>query len=71
MYALAKVHGKQVAIAETEKLHLDDDQFFFTLLGELYTGIDRDKAKENLSKALSLAKTPADRSIIQRRLERL
>jgi RNA polymerase sigma factor (sigma-70 family) len=71
MYALAKVHGKETAIAATEKLALNDDQFFFTLLGELYTGIDREKAKENLSKALSLAKTPADKSIIQRRLERL
>ncbi|HEY1872047.1 MAG TPA: DUF6596 domain-containing protein, partial [Chitinophagaceae bacterium] len=44
-YALAKANGKQQAIKEAEKLNLKGDHFYFTLLGELYTGIDNKKAE--------------------------
>lgn len=68
-YALSKANGKQEAIIEAEKLHLADNQFYFALLGELYTGIDSLEAKRNFQKALSLAKTPADRQAIQKKME--
>ena len=67
-YALSKTNGKQEAIAEAEKLNLTDNPFYFTLLGELYTGIDDRKAKQNLHRALSLARTPADQRIISGKL---
>jgi RNA polymerase sigma-70 factor (ECF subfamily) len=67
-YALSKTNGKQEAIVEAEKLKLTDNPFYFTLLGELYTGIDDQKAKQNLHQALSLARTPADQRIISRKL---
>ncbi|HET6995460.1 MAG TPA: sigma-70 family RNA polymerase sigma factor, partial [Chitinophagaceae bacterium] len=44
-YALSKANGKGEAIIEAEKLRLTDNHFYFTLLGELYTGIDNLKAK--------------------------
>ena len=70
-FALSKANGKKEAIAEAEKLKLIDNQFYFMLLGELYTDNDNEKAKENFKKALSLAKTEPDRHAIQRRIDAL
>ena len=67
-YALAKANGKQEAIAEAEKLKLTDNHFYFMLLGELYTGVDTEKAKQHFQKALALAKTNTDRQSIRERL---
>jgi predicted RNA polymerase sigma factor len=70
-YALSKANGKQEAIREAEKLNLTGNHFYFTLLGELYTGIDNIKAKQNFQKALSLAKTETDKQTIQRKIDKL
>ncbi|MGH2646607.1 MAG: RNA polymerase sigma factor [Ginsengibacter sp.] len=67
-YALSKANGKAEAIIEAEKLKLTDNHFYFTLLGELYSGMDNDKAKENLQKAMALAKTHTDRQTIQKKI---
>lgn len=67
-FVLSKVKGKEIAIAEAEKLKLTDNQYYFTLLGELYTGIDKEKAKENFRRALVLAKTNSEKQIIEKRL---
>src|SRR6185369_7940088 len=45
-FAFAKVHGKETAIPEAEKLALGNNHFYYTLLGYLYTDIDNRKAKE-------------------------
>jgi RNA polymerase sigma-70 factor (ECF subfamily) len=68
-FAVSKVKGKQEAIKEAEKLKLTNNHFYFTLLGELYTDVDNEKAKQNFKKALSLAKTTADRQTIQKKIE--
>lgn len=70
-YALSKIKGKEVAITEAEKLNLITNHFYFTLLGELYTGIDNKKAKENFQKAISLAKTETDKQTLKAKLERI
>lgn len=70
-YALAKANGKQKAIAEAEKLRLNDNHFYFTLLGELYTGIDNQKAKIHFDTALALAKTQNDKQVIQKKIGKL
>ena len=70
-YALSKVNGKEVAITEAEKLKLDHNQFYFVLLGELYTSIDKEIAKKHLEKAYSLAKTTADKHVIQQKIDQL
>lgn len=69
-YALAKVKGKEVAIGEAEKLKLTDNTYYFTLLGELYSGIDNDKAEEHFRTAYGLAKTDGDRQVILKRINR-
>lgn len=70
-YALSKVKGKQTAIDEAEKLNLTDNHFYFTLLGELYTGTDNKKANENFEYAFRLAKTQTDKLTIQNRIKEL
>jgi RNA polymerase sigma-70 factor (ECF subfamily) len=70
-YALSKIQGKEVAIVEAEKLNLSGNHFYFTLLGELYKGIDNRKAKEHFIRAHSLAKTKSDKQIIQNSIDRL
>jgi RNA polymerase sigma factor (sigma-70 family) len=77
-YALSKANaclpdrqGKHQAIIEAEKLNLTGNHFYFTLLGELYTGIDNKKAIENFQKAISLAKTQTEMKTIQKKIDAL
>jgi len=71
VYALAKVAGKLAAIAEAEKLNLTGNQFYFALLGELYTDIDNEKAKANFKHAYSLAKSEAEKQVLKRQMDRV
>jgi RNA polymerase sigma-70 factor (ECF subfamily) len=70
-FALSKANGKEEAIIEAEKLRLTGNHFYYTLLGELYTGIDNKKAKQNFETALSLAKTQTDIQTIQKKIDKL
>jgi RNA polymerase sigma factor (sigma-70 family) len=70
-YALSKVQGKPVALAEALKLKLGGNPYYFALLGELYAGIDDTRARECYQKAASLAKSDADRQILLRKIETL
>lgn len=70
-YALSKANGKEEAIREAEKLKLEDNHFYFALLGELYTGVDNEKARAQLHKALALAKTPAEKQALQKKIDGL
>jgi len=70
-YALAKADGKEVAIIEAEKLKLENNHLYYSLLGYLYTGLDNEKAIGHLKRSLGLAKSDADRNAILRNLEKL
>jgi RNA polymerase sigma-70 factor (ECF subfamily) len=70
-FALSKARGKQAAIPEAEKLRLTSNHYYYTLLGELYKGIDNAKARANFQTAYTLAKTQADKQTIQKKLEEL
>jgi predicted RNA polymerase sigma factor len=70
-FALSKANGKAEAITEAEKLNLTSNHFYYTLLGELYTGIDNVKACAHFQKAFALAKTNTDKQIIQKKLDSL
>lgn len=71
VYAVSKLKGKAEAIRETESLALEGNHFYFALLGELYDGIDPEKALENLENALRLAKSAADQQAIRKRIAAL
>jgi RNA polymerase sigma factor (sigma-70 family) len=68
-YALSKANGKAEAIIEAEKLQLTGNHFYYTLLGELYKGIDDAKAKTHFQQALKLAKTKGDKQVLQKQLD--
>jgi len=70
-YALSKANSKEEAIIEAEKLQLTGNHYYYSLLGELYTGIDSDKAKDNYQKALFLTKKLTEKQLIEGKLERL
>jgi len=67
-YALSKSNGKKEAITEAEKLGMNENHLYHSLLGELYMDIDNNKVIEHLQKALSLAKTAADKTLITNKL---
>ena len=70
-FALYKANGQQEALAEAEKLKLDNNHFYFVLLGELYRNIDNSKATLNFEKAYALAKTQAEKQGIRRKIDNL
>lgn len=70
-FALAKARGKELAIAEAEKLNLTDNHFYYSLLGNLYTGLDNKKASAHFQTALKFARSAGDKATIKRSLELL
>jgi RNA polymerase sigma factor (sigma-70 family) len=70
-FALARVNGKEEAITEAEKLNLWDNHLYYSLLGNLYTGLDNKKALQHFETALKLAHSNPDKAIITRNIEGL
>lgn len=70
-FALSKANGKAEAIREAEKLQLTGNQYYYALLGELYTGMDNAQAKLYYEQALSLTRTGFDRRVIGEKLQAL
>jgi RNA polymerase sigma factor (sigma-70 family) len=68
-YALSKANGKQEAIIEAEKLKLNDNHLYHTLLGNLYMDLDNVKALTHLKTAFDLTKNDVDRGMIARRVK--
>jgi len=71
IFVLSKVQGKEVAIIEAEQLQMENNHFYFALLGELYSGIDNKKAKQYFEEAINLAKTQAEKQSIGRKIVNL
>ena len=67
-YALAKANGKKEAIIEAEKIKLTDNHLYQSLLGELYTDVDNEKAISHLENALALTRSTADKVLISNKL---
>lgn len=70
-FALSKVYGKSVAIVEAEKLKLNENHFYYSLLGNLYTDIDDTAALKYYRKALHLASSNADKITITKHIQQL
>ncbi len=70
-YALSKANGREEAIREAEKLGLDDNPFYFSLLGNLHSGVNNNKALHYFRRALELTHSEAGRRLIERNIERL
>ena len=70
-YALSKVYGNEKAIKEAEKLQLTSNQFYFSLLGYLYTKLNNEKAKEFYFEALRISNTKKDKLLLQQKIKEL
>jgi len=70
-YALSKANRKRQAIVEAEKLNLSDNHLYHSLLGNLYTDVDNNRALQHLQIALTLAKTNAEKVVIDLNINRL
>lgn len=70
-YALSKVYGNEPAIAEAEKLDLGGNHLYHSLLGELYSTIDDNKAIQHLQQALKLSRSSADKKVISDKIKKL
>jgi RNA polymerase sigma factor (sigma-70 family) len=70
-YALAKANGKEQAISEAEKLQLNGNHLYHSLLGKLYTGIDNIKALQHYQTAIGLTKSTTVKSTLTQVMSRL
>lgn len=70
-FAFAKVYGNEAAIAEAEKLGLGEINYYHSLLGYLYAGIDTGKAIAHYTIAIRLTRSPAEKKTLAKEIERL
>ena len=70
-YALSMTAGKEAALKEAEKLELKDNHLYFSLLGNLYTDLDNQKAIMHYEKAYSLTPKSSDKLVLSKILETL
>jgi RNA polymerase sigma-70 factor (ECF subfamily) len=71
VYALYKVWGPEPALAAALPLGLENDHFYFVLLGELYRGTDDRLARVNFERACTLAKTQSEKQSILKKIRML
>jgi len=70
-FALSKTNGKKAAIIEAEKLKLTDNPFYFSLLGNLYSELDNEKAVQHFETALRLTNSMGDKITLAKNIQRL
>lgn len=70
-FAFAKVYGNRQAIAEAEKLKLEENAHYYALFGYLYSGIKPAKAITHYQEAVRLSKSVPEQKTLKRELERL
>lgn len=68
IFARYKVHGWQTALAEAEDLRLENNHFYYILLGELYSHTDSAKARASFQQACKLAKTQTEKTYIRKKM---
>ncbi|MGZ4012405.1 MAG: RNA polymerase sigma factor [Flavisolibacter sp.] len=70
-FAFAKVYGHDRAISEAEKLRLEDNNYYHSLLGYLYTSTDRNKAIHRYQQAIRMTKSKKEKQTLAKEIERL
>ena len=67
----AKAESNEKAIIEAEKLNLTGNHLYYSLLGKLYSTIDKEKALQHFQTALAMAKSKADKATLTQSINRL
>jgi len=71
VFALAKVHGHQRAIIETEQLSLPDNHQYHSLLGYLYAPADHQQAIRHYQRAIELSASKTEKQLLRKEIEKL
>ncbi|MDB5011802.1 MAG: sigma-70 family polymerase sigma factor [Daejeonella sp.] len=69
-YALSKANSIEEAISEAEKLKLTSNQYYYILLGELYSGVDSEQAKYHFKKAHALTKNETEKQLLLKKISK-
>jgi RNA polymerase sigma factor (sigma-70 family) len=70
-FAFFKVYGHEKGIPEAEKLNLDEDPYYHSLLGYMYADADTDKAIHHYEKAVGLTRSRVEKQTLSKEIERL
>src|SRR5690606_1852996 len=68
VFAFAKVHGKDKAIVEAEKLGLEQNSYYHALLGYLYAQTAAAKSIAHYEQAIQLTKSPTEKRTWQKEI---
>lgn len=67
-YALSKANSIKEAISEAEKLQLQDNYLYHSLLAKLYNSINDEKVLYHLQSALKLVKSDSEKKLIENKI---
>lgn len=67
-FSFAKVYGNEKAISEAEKLNLQTNHYYHSLLGYLYSPNDTDKAISHFRKSISLTNSDIEKKQLTKTL---
>jgi RNA polymerase sigma-70 factor (ECF subfamily) len=70
-FAFGKVYGWEKGIEEAEKLSLDDNSHYYSLLGYLYTGVDIGRAVGFYERAIALTRSKVEAETLRKEVRRL
>lgn len=70
-YALYKVAGPEDALAALEDVSLSDSHLYHALLGQLWSSRDDDRARDHFLQAIAIARSPALKVALQKKLDQL
>jgi len=70
-FAYSKVYGKEKAIQEAQKIKLENNPYYFSLLAELYLPLQPKLALENLEISLQLCKSKTEKALILQKISKL
>lgn len=68
IYAMYKISGYKAAIIEIEKLPRLENQYYYTLLGELYVHEDKSKARAYFIKAIQITRLAQEKKLLEKKI---
>ncbi|MCF0069396.1 RNA polymerase subunit sigma [Dyadobacter sp. CY261] len=70
-FAFAKVHGNESGLQEAEKLGLDNNCYYHSLLAYLYSPVSVEQAARHYRRAIELSTSPTEKRTLEREHTRL
>jgi len=71
VFAFSKVYGNEKAIKEVEKLSLLESNYYYELLGYLYSSIDINISVQHYMRAIDLTKSKIEQKTLRQEIDRL